>query len=169
MRRSSSRSTRPETDAAIVLQGPGTKKLTHRPVPITSTLAAALKNAEGDRPKHEPLLLKQDGRAWQATSTCDHRDLFHRAVERAELNPNEITSYSLRHSSIVRALLRGVPVAVVAQQHDTSVREIEAHYAAYILDHSDAISRRGTAENSGAYLSADTAKRAAQPPAGATE
>jgi hypothetical protein len=33
-------------------------------------------------------------------------------------------------------------VAVAAQQHDTSVREIEAHYAAYILDHSDALSRR---------------------------
>ena len=61
-----------------------------------------------------------------------------------------------------------VPVAVVAQQHDTSVREIEAHYAAYILDHSDAISRRALLETPGP-LSADTAKRAAQPPAGATE
>jgi hypothetical protein len=59
-----------------------------------------------------------------------------------ELNPDEITSYALRHSSIVRALLGGVPVAVVAQQHDTSMREIEAHYAAYILDHSDSLSRR---------------------------
>jgi len=135
---------------------------------ITPTLAATLKNAKGDRSDHEPLLLKQDGRAWQATSTCDHRDLFHRAVERAELNPNEVTSYSLRHSSIVRALLRGVPVAVVAQQHDTSVREIEAHYAAYILDHSDAVSRRALLETPGP-LSADTAQRAAQPPAGGTE
>ena len=68
----------------------------------------------------------------------------------------------------MRALLRGVPVAVVAQQHDTSVREIEAHYAAYILDHSDAVSRRALLETPGP-LSADTAKRAAQPPAGATE
>src|SRR5271166_7027688 len=40
------------------------------------------------------------------------------------------------------ALLGGVPVAVTAQQHDTSVREIEAHYAAFILDHSDALARR---------------------------
>ena len=37
----------------------------------------------------------------------------------------------------VRALLGGV----AAQQHDTSVREIEAHYVAYILDHSDALAR----------------------------
>ena len=71
-----------------------------------------------------------DGSAWQATNTSDHRDLFRRAVERAGLDPDQITSYALRHSSIVRALLGGVPVAVVAQQHDTSVREIEAHYDA---------------------------------------
>ena len=149
VRRSSSRSTNPRLMMPSSFKGRGQKKFTHRPVPITSTLAAALKNAKGDRPNHEPLLLKQDGRAWQATSTCDHRDLFHRAVERAELNPNEVTSYSLRHSSIVRALLRGVPVAVVAQQHDTSVREIEAHYAAYILDHSRRCLAAGTAGNSG--------------------
>jgi copper oxidase (laccase) domain-containing protein len=72
----------------------------------------------------------------------DHRHLFSRVVQQVELNPDKITSYALRHSSIVRALLGGVPVAVVAQQHDTSVREIETHYAAYILDHSDALSRR---------------------------
>jgi integrase len=123
-------------------KGRGQKTITHRPVPITPALAARLKDAKGNRPDAAPLLRKRDGSAWQATSTVDHRDLFRSAVERAELDPNEITSYALRHSSIVRALLGGVPVAVAAQQHDTSVREIEAHYAAYILDHSDALSRR---------------------------
>ena len=55
-----------------------------------------------------------------------------------------ITSYALRHSSICRALLAGVPVSVVAKLHDTSSREIEAHYAAYILDVAgDVLSRRG--------------------------
>jgi integrase len=123
-------------------KGRGQKRITHRPVPITLALAMALKRAKGNRPDCEPLLLKRNGTAWQATSTVDHRDLFSRAVQQVELNPDEITSYALRHSSIVRALLGGVPVAVVAQQHDTSVREIEAHYAAYILDHSDSLSRR---------------------------
>jgi integrase len=123
-------------------KGRGQKKITHRPVPITSTLAAALKRAKGDRPADAPLLRKRDGTAWQATSTVDHRDLFRRAVERAELGLAGVTSYALRHSSIVRALLGGVPVAVAAQLHDTSVREIEAHYAAFILDHSDALTRR---------------------------
>jgi hypothetical protein len=118
------------------------KKITHRPVPITPALAAALKRATSDRPGDAPLLLKRGGSAWQATNTSDHRDLFRRAVERAGLDPDQTTSYALRHSSIVRALLGGVPVAVVAQQHDTSVREIEAHYGKFILDFSDAISRR---------------------------
>ncbi len=123
-------------------KGRGHKRVTHRPVPITPALALALKKAKGNRPNDATLLLKRDGTAWQQTSTVGHRDLFRRAVEQSDLNPGEITCYALRHSSIVRALLGGVPVAVAAQQHDTSVREIEAHYAAYILDHSDALSRR---------------------------
>jgi hypothetical protein len=50
----------------------------------------------------------------------------------------------LRHSSICRGLLNGVPVSIVARLHDTSAREIEAHYAAYILDVAgDALSRKG--------------------------
>ena len=122
-------------------KGRGQKRIMHRPVPITLALAMALKRAKGNRPDCAPLLLKRNGTAWQATSTADHRDLFSRAVQQVELNPDEITSYALRHSSIVRALLGGVPIAVI-QQHDTSVREIEAHYAAYILDHSDSLSRR---------------------------
>ena len=54
-----------------------------------------------------------------------------------------ITCYALRHSSICRALLKGVPVSVVAKLHDTSSDEIEAHYAAYILDVAgDTLSRK---------------------------
>ena len=94
------------------------------------------------------------------TSTGDHRNLFRRAVERAGLDPDKVTSYALRHSSIVRALLGSVPVAVVAQQHDTSVREIEAHYAAYILDHSDALSRRALLDTSSSVTAGNVAASA---------
>jgi integrase len=45
-------------------KGRGQKKITHRPVPITPALAAALKNAKGDRPADAPLLRKRDGTAW---------------------------------------------------------------------------------------------------------
>jgi integrase len=144
-------------------KGRGQKRITHRPVPITAALAAALKRAKGNRPDREPLLLKRNGTAWQATSTADHRDLFSRAVQQVELDQDGITSYSLRHSSIVRALLGGVPVAVVAQQHDTSVREIEAHYAAYILDHSDSLSRRALLNTAVARM-ADSVVTAFCPP-----
>ena len=124
MRGSTSRSTGSPSDDAVIVQGAWAEE------DLPSTSADA------------PLLRKRDGTAWQATSTVDHRDLFRRAVERAELGVAGVTSYALRHSSIVRALLGGVPVAVAAQLHDTSVREIEAHYAAFILDHSDALTRR---------------------------
>jgi integrase len=148
-------------------KGRGHKKFSYRPVPITLTLAAALKKAKADRPDHAPLLVKQNGTAWQATSTVDHRDLFRHAIKQAQLKP-EITSYALRHSSIVRALLGGVPLAVVAQQHDTSVREIETHYAAYILDHSDALSRRALLDTA-RPIASNLLESSDQPPAAAPE
>jgi len=64
------------------------------------------------------------------------------AVTRVGLDPTKVTLSSLRHSSIVRALLAGVPARVVAAQHDTSVPMLERTYSAYILDHSDAVARR---------------------------
>jgi hypothetical protein len=65
-------------------------------------------------------------------------------AERAGFDPDVITSYALRHSSICRGLLNGVPVSVVAKLHDTSSDEIENHYAAYILDVAgDVLSRKG--------------------------
>jgi hypothetical protein len=60
----------------------------------------------------------------------DHRDLFERAARAAEL-PAGTTIYSLRHSSIARALLRRVPIKLVADWHDTSVAMIERHYGRF--------------------------------------
>jgi integrase len=121
-------------------KGHGEKQITHRPVPITPALAAALRDARADRPDDAPLLLKANGTRWQEASTCDHGRLFAQAVERAGLDP-KLTSYCLRHSSIVRCLLGHVPAMVTAMQHDTSVKEIERHYGKYLTDHSDALAR----------------------------
>jgi hypothetical protein len=55
--------------------------------------------------------------------------------------PDGTTLYALRHSSVTRALKRGVPTRIVAAAHDTSVAMIEQTYSAYILDHSDALTR----------------------------
>ena len=51
--------------------------------------------------------------------------------------------YSLRHSSIVRALLRNVPIRLIAATHNTSTRMIEANYSKFITEHADDISRIG--------------------------
>ena len=53
-----------------------------------------------------------------------------------------MTAYALRHSSIIRGLIAGVPVRVVAVNHDTSIMMLERTYSAYIADHSDAVGRR---------------------------
>jgi hypothetical protein len=49
--------------------------------------------------------------------------------------------YALRHSSIVRQLLRGIPARVVAVNHDTSVTMLQRTYSRHIGDHSDQLTR----------------------------
>jgi hypothetical protein len=53
-----------------------------------------------------------------------------------------VTIYALRHSSIVRQILAGVPVRVVTVNHDTSVARIERTCSRYIGDHADALARK---------------------------
>ena len=70
--------------------------------------------------------------------------MFRAIVAEVGLVPAEVTAYALRHSSIVRMLLAGIPVRLVASLHDTSITEIERHYSRFISEvaHSDALSRR---------------------------
>jgi integrase len=117
------------------------RKPAKRPVPITAALAAKLKS---NRAADAPLLLRADGTPWQSSDAGDHARLFAQAAERAGL-PG-ITAYALRHSSIVRALLAGVPARVVAATHDTSIVMLERTYSAYIADHADSVARRGLLE-----------------------
>ena len=125
-------------------KGRGQKEKQQVPVPITAALAALLAELKGDRPDDAPLLRKSDGSRWLEINKSEHWNLFRAVAERAGFDPDVITSYALRHSSICRALLNGVPVSVVAKLHDTSSREIEAHYAAHILDVAgDVLSRKG--------------------------
>ena len=67
-----------------------------------------------------------------------------RSLAPSVLDPAEVTMYCLRHSSIVRMLLRNVPIRLVASLHNTSVAMIEKHYSKYITEHSiDDITRAG--------------------------
>ena len=125
-------------------KGRGQKEKQHVPVPVTAALAALLVELKGNRPDDAPLLRKSDGSRWLEINKSEHWNLFRAVAERAGFDPDAITSYALRHSSICRALLNGVPATIVGRQHDTSAREIEAHYSAFILDVAgDALSRKG--------------------------
>jgi integrase len=120
-------------------KGRGQKKIMRRPVPIPENLVERLRHAIGDRPNDAPLLTKLGGTPWKRS---DHTRLFRRAVTHAGLDPDHITLAALRHSSIVRQLLGGVPIRVVAVNHDTGITMLEKTYSRYIGDHSDALSRR---------------------------
>ena len=127
-------------------KGRGHKRIERRPVPITPGLAALLRQAAGERPASKSdtlshLLLRADGAPWRP-EIADYRRPFISAVKRAGLDPATVTLYALRHSSITRALLGGVPIRIVAAQHDTSVPMLEKTYSAHITDHSDALARR---------------------------
>ncbi len=107
------------------------RKIEYRPLPISPRLAKALRQQAKGRAAHAPLFDKM----WNLATR------FRPVVERFGLGP-EVSPYALRHSSIVRQLLKGVPVRVVAAHHDTSVAMIEKNYSRYIIgDPSEALTR----------------------------
>ena len=123
------------------------KKITRRPVPIPPSLATKLRDSVSGQHLDAPLLSTPVKRRNPSSKSLrwgrsDHSKLFARAVRAAGLDPNEVTIYALRHSNIVRQLLAGVPVRVVAVNHDTSVVMIERTYSRYIGDHADALARK---------------------------
>jgi integrase len=108
-----------------------------RSVPITESLAALLVQEAAGRKGDVPLLRRDDGTPWAHSHNSRYRAAFRRAVEMAGLKPGT-TLYSLRHATITRMLLRGLPVRLTASLCDTSVQQIEASYSRYISERSDA-------------------------------
>jgi len=115
------------------------RKADRTPVPITASLAARLKLAAAGRPANAPLLVRADGKAWEPVKS-DHGLMFKQAARVARL-PAGSTAYSLRHSSIARALMRGLAPSIVSRWHDTSPAIIEAHYGRFIKHHYDDLVR----------------------------
>jgi integrase len=107
------------------------------PTPIPPSLIAQLQDAAGSRPDDEPLLLRRNGTPWNYEAL---ENPFREAAVAAGLEPS-ITSYALRHSSIVRQLLNRVPASLAASQHDTSVTQIRRHYGRYMIDVSEDLVR----------------------------
>jgi integrase len=104
------------------------KKVQRYSVPITQLLAKRLEAACMGRAGHEPLLFQHNGSAY--------RDAVTAVVASIGLGP-EVTAYSLRHSSIVRMLLKNVNVRLIASLHDTSIGQIERNYAAHITEYAE--------------------------------
>jgi hypothetical protein len=115
------------------------KDRTRKPVPITRGLAVKLRKAASDRPRTAPLLIRADGERWRPENG-DHLRRFAAAAKRAGI---EASVYALRHSSIVRSILAGVPLRIVADLHDTSTAMLERTYSANISHHADEVARKG--------------------------
>jgi integrase len=116
------------------------RAITRRPVPISTDLATRLQRAAKGRPPEAPLLVR-DGEAWVLTN---HKRLLQEPfAEIAKRLQIEETMYCLRHSSIVRALLHGVPAQLVASNHDTSLQMLQRTYARFISQHGEDVARRG--------------------------
>jgi|SRR6516165_10379732 integrase len=105
------------------------RRAERRPVPIPESLAQRLRRNVDTG----PLLTMSDGRPWRPNEIAKRFPLLRAGAG--------ITAYSLRHSSITRQLLAGIPVRVVAAHHDSSVQQIEKTYSRYISDHADALTR----------------------------
>jgi integrase len=120
------------------------KKTERYSVPITAQLAARLKAAAAGRADDASLLLQSDGSPWDKNPGQNYHRQVDKVVIAIGLDPAEVTMYCLRHSSIVRMLVRNVPIRLVASLHNTSVAMIEKHYSRYITEHSiDDITRVG--------------------------
>jgi integrase len=116
------------------------KKTERYSVPITVQLAARLRGEAQARPDHAPLLLQGDGSPWPDNPGASYHREVKKIVADTGADP-DATMYALRHSSIVRMLLKNVPIKLVASLHNTSTKMVEKHYAKYITEHSDDVSR----------------------------
>lgn len=114
-----------------------------RPIPITATLAAKLKTFASGRPAKAPLFVDGEGSPWKPHSQTLR---FHSIAAAAGLDPAVVTVSALRHTSIVRQIMTGTPIRLVAALHDTSVAKIEANYARHIANVGDELARRALAD-----------------------
>lgn len=118
------------------------KKVERYSVPITAQLATKLKESAKGRDGDAPLLLQSDGSPWGDNPGQTYHRQIDKVVTMIGLDPAVVTIYALRHSSIVRMLLKNVPIRLVASLHNTSTTMIERTYSKYITEHSDDISRK---------------------------
>lgn len=133
-------------------KGRSRKARPHIAVPVGREVVAALVPLCNGRSADEFLLrrwsYKRKGRLeWERDRLRPLEHAYEAEEQWAEVLsnarlPTGAVMYSLRHSSIVRALRKNLPVRLVAALHDTSVAMIEKHYVAYIVEVTEDITRR---------------------------
>ena len=120
------------------------KKLERYSVPITAALSKRLKVACDGRAAGASLLLRTDGSPWGDNPAPYYRRDVRELIAGIGENPDEVTMYSLRHSSVVRMLLKNIPIRLIAALHNTSVGQVERNYSKHVTEHSiDDITRAG--------------------------
>lgn len=102
-----------------------------RPVSITPKLAQLVRTRAIARGPGRPLF----DRIWNMS------ERFRVVLKRLGLDVS-LTPYVLRHSSIIRSIRAGVPLRIIAIDHDTSVVEIEKTYGRFIPKTTDDVTRR---------------------------
>lgn len=110
-------------------------------MPITVQLSERLKKAARGRADDARLLLQSDGEPWGDNPGQSYHHDVAKIVAAIGLDPAEVTMYCLRHSSIVRMLLKNIPIRLVASLHNTSIAMIEKHYSKHIAEHGDDYAR----------------------------
>ena len=107
---------------------------------LASQLRGGGRAAAGDA----PLLLRSNGKPWGDNPASTITATSSEIVSGHRRRSRRVTMYALRHSSIVRMLLKNIPIRLIAALHDTSVSQIERNYSKHITEHSiDDITRAG--------------------------
>ena len=120
------------------------KKLERYSVPITPALSKRLKASTAGRAPDAALLVRADGQPWSSDPSQDYRRDVREILRAIGEDPDTVTLYALRHSSIVRMLLKNIPIRLIAALHNTSVDQIERNYSKHVTEHSiDDITRAG--------------------------
>jgi hypothetical protein len=84
------------------------------------------------------------GASWGNDPSQNYRREVRDIVTAIGADPDVVTMYALRHSNIVRMLLKNIPIRLIASLHNTSVSQIERNYSKHITEHhSDDLSRTG--------------------------
>lgn len=122
------------------------------PLPIGKEIVDAMTPIIEGRNPQETLLLRWrhiqiGGRQWERDNRAPWQTPSElarpiRAAARVANLPAATSSYSFRHSSIVRGLRDGLPIRLVAQLHDTSIQMIERNYTRFLADALEDVARK---------------------------